>query len=85
MKIPPVIPQLSPSDIPFSAIFTAELSQRIIHLHCLFVLSSRPRLKSPQSVFQILYYTETTLAEAANSMLANQRNVILSLYYLAFQ
>lgn len=85
MKIPSLIPQLSPSDILFSAFFTAELFQRFIHLHYLFFLNSHPCLKSPQSVFQFLYYTETTLAEAANSMLANQRNVILSLYYLASQ
>lgn len=85
MKISSLIPQPSPSDTPFSALFTAELFQRIIHLHCLLVLSSHPHLKSLQSVFQIFYYTETTLAEAANSMLANQRNIIMSLYYLASQ
>ena len=52
-------PFIDPTGTVLPASFTDKLLQRIIYLHCFFLLSSHPL----QSIFQTVYYT---LAEATN-------------------
>lgn len=52
-------PFIDPADTVLPAPFTDKLLQRIIYLHCFFLLSSHPL----QSIFQTVYYT---LGEATN-------------------
>lgn len=67
-------PFIDPADTVLPAPFTDKLLQRIIYLHCFFLLSN---LSSRLST--------TLLVRQLTSMLASQRNILLSLYYLASQ